>query len=98
MICTRKNILDFLTQSKESFMREFSATKLGLFGSYARDDYSPTSDIDIVVELQDPDMFALIGIKQTIEDAFSTKVDIVRLRNDMNPSLRHRIEKDAMYV
>lgn len=45
MICTRKNILDFLAQSKESFMLEFSATKLGLIGSYAREDYGSTSDV-----------------------------------------------------
>lgn len=98
MTCTRQAILEFLAQSKEAFGREFTATKLGIFGSYARDEYRYDSDIDIVVELEKPDMFALIGIKQAVEDTFPVKVDIVRMRSDMNPLLKRQIEKDAVYV
>jgi len=66
--------------------------------AYLRGDSYSDSDIDIVVELEEPDIFALIGIKQQLEEQFCTKVDIVRLRNRMNQSLRTQIEKDAIYV
>ena len=56
------------------------------------------SDIDIVVEIEKPDLFHLIGIKQTIEEVLGTKVDIVRLRDNMNHVLRSRIERDVIYV
>ena len=98
MTCSRQAILEYLAQSKDIFSRDFSVKRVGLFGSYARGDNDPASDIDIVVELEQPDMFALIGIKQAVEEAFAAKVDIVRLRKDMNPFLKNRIERDAVYV
>ncbi len=94
----REEIIDFLSAHKTEFKRNFSLVKIGLFGSYARDENFEDSDIDIVVELKKPDMFYLIGIKQTVEEALGAKVDIVRLRDKMNKSLRYRIERDAIYV
>ena len=51
-----------------------------------------------MVELEEPDLFYLIGIKQIVEEAFGNKVDIVRLRENMNKALKHRIERDVIYV
>ena len=56
------------------------------------------SDIDIVVELEDPDMFNLISIKQDLEEELSRPVDIVRYRERMNAFLKAKIEKEAIYV
>ncbi len=97
MMQTNK-IVDYLINHKQEMYDKYSVTKLGLFGSRARGGTHLNSDIDIVVELENPDIFALIGIKQQLEEQFHTRVDIVRLRNRMNPSLRARIEKDAIYV
>jgi hypothetical protein len=56
------------------------------------------SDIDIVVELEDPDMFNLISIKQDLEEELNRAVDIVRYREKMNAFLKAKIEKEAIYV
>ena len=40
----------------------------------------------------------MIGIKQAIEEAFGIKVDVVRLREKMSKTLKHRIERDVIYV
>ena len=40
----------------------------------------------------------MIGIKQVIEEAVGGKVDVVRLREKMNKTLKQRIEKDVIYV
>jgi hypothetical protein len=94
----REEIIDFLSAHKTEFKQNFGLVKIGLFGSYARGENFEDSDIDIVVELKKPDLFYLIGIKQTVEDALGAKVDVVRLRDKMNKSLRYRIERDAIYV
>ena len=41
---------------------------------------------------------SLVGIKQDLEEVFKRHVDIVRYRDKMNPFLRKRIEKEAVYV
>jgi predicted nucleotidyltransferase len=72
--------------------------KLGLFGSIARNADTENRDIDVVVELTDPDMFVMIGIKQDIEEKYGPHVDIVRYRETMNPFLKDRIDSEALYV
>lgn len=95
---TTEKVVEFLKAHKADFASEFSVRKLGLFGSYAREEATDDSDIDIVVELENPDLFSLIGIKQFLEESFKVKVDVIRLRDNMNKVLRKRIEKDVIYV
>ena len=94
----REDVISFISAHKTKFEKEFGVKRIGLFGSFARGEMREESDIDIVVEIEKPDLFHMIGIKQAIEEGLGTKVDIVRLRNRMNPTLRSRIERDAVYV
>jgi predicted nucleotidyltransferase len=66
---TKEDLLNFIAEHKDELRRSFGVKKIGLFGSYARGEVSEGSDIDIVVELEKPDLFYLIGIKQTLEEA-----------------------------
>jgi len=91
-------IINFISTQKPELQRKYGIKRIGLFGSYARDYAKKDSDIDIVVELEKPDLFMMIGVKQFLEDSLGTHVDIVRLRDKMNLALRKRIEKDAIYV
>lgn len=94
----REDIINFISAHKAEFEQKFGAKKIGIFGSYAKGNAREGSDIDIVVELEKPDMFYLIGIKQAIEEALGGKVDVVRFRDKMNKALRNRILRDAVYV
>lgn len=94
----RTGLLSFISEHKDEFERKFGIKRIGIFGSYARGDANGDSDIDVVVELERPDMFCLVGIKHSIEEAFDRKVDVVRLRDKMNMALRQRIERDAFYI
>ena len=61
---TTQQILDFLRTQKGSFKKEFKIKRIGIFGSYARGEAQEQSDIDVVVELEKPDLFYMVGIKQ----------------------------------
>jgi predicted nucleotidyltransferase len=87
-----------LKKFKELNKEKYSIVKIGLFGSVVRNEIMETSDIDIVVELSEPDLFKLIGIKQDLEDQFRRSVDIIRYRNTMNRFLKKRIDEEAVYV
>ena len=95
---SKEEVIEFLKSQKGYFATEFSVSKLGIFGSYARGEVRPESDLDIVVELDKPDLFSLIGVKQSIEEVLSVRVDVVRVRKSMNQVLKRRIEKDVIYV
>lgn len=95
---TTGQIIDYLRNHKDFFASEYKVKKIGIFGSYARGNADEQSDIDIVVELEKPDLFYLIGVKQAVEEAMGGKVDVVRLRDKMNAALKQRIERDAIYV
>lgn len=95
---TKERLLEFISEHKGELRKRFGVTRIGLFGSYARGDASGGSDIDIVVELEKPDLFDLIGVKQTLEEALGRRVEVIRLRETMNISLKRRIQRDAVYV
>ena len=94
----KNNIIKVIKQIKPILKNEYNIDKVGIFGSYSRNQATENSDLDIVVEQSDPDLFGLIGAKQLIEELLNIHVDIVRYRNKMNKTLKDRIEKEAIYV
>ncbi len=95
---SQQKILNYLKTYKEKKKDTYSIKRLGLFGSYARGDEKEKSDIDIVVDFNESDLFNQIGIMQDLEEAFGKDVDVIALWKQMNPKLRSRIEKDVIYV
>ena len=91
-------IITTITDFREQRAAEFGIVRIGLFGSAARGSSHAGSDIDIVVEMREPDLLKLVGIKQELEELLHRNVDIVRYRVDMNPFLRQRIDREAVYV
>jgi len=94
----KKTIIKYLSENKPEFEQQFGVTKIGLFGSYAREEDHEGSDIDIVVELKKPDLLTLVGIKQKIEEDLGVSVDVVRYRERMNRTLKERLNQDAVYA
>jgi predicted nucleotidyltransferase len=91
-------LISVLNQYKVSCQAKYGIKRLGLFGSAARGTTTDQSDIDIVVELEKQDLFFMIGIKQDLEEQLGSKVDIVSYRPAMNPFLKRRIDKEAVYA
>ncbi len=94
----RSEILFILKQYKKNYHEKYRFSKIGLFGSAARGTVGGKSDIDIVIEQKEPDLFLLGSIKTDLEDQLDCKVDIVRIREGMNAFLKDRIDREAIYV
>lgn len=60
-----------------SAINRFGVTRLSLFGSYARGEQTPSSDMDFIVELQSKTFDDYMGLKQYLEELFSCPVDLV---------------------
>ena len=98
MIMTRDEILNTLARYKRKKQKTYQIQRIGIFGSSAKNKMKETSDIDVVVELEKQDLFYLIGIKQDLEEALHSPIDIVSYRENMNTFLKNRIDDEAVYV
>ncbi len=91
------DVLNYLKEHCQEFKTRYNVEKIGLFGSYARDEATPDSDIDIFVKMR-PNMFDMIAIKEQIEEDLHAKVDIVREHKNIKPFFLEMINKDLIYA
>ncbi|NJL89958.1 MAG: nucleotidyltransferase family protein [Coleofasciculaceae cyanobacterium SM2_1_6] len=93
----REYILNELRNLKPELDDRYKVTKIGIFGSVARNEATEESDIDIVVEME-PNMLKRVGLKQELEKIFNKEVDVIRYRKSMNPYLKSQIDSEAIYA
>lgn len=87
-----------LSTFKRQHGDEYGLRSLGYFGSYAHNTATPDSDVDIVFETDNPNLFLTAMMKQDLEKVLGRPVDVLHLRGLQNPRLKERIEKEAVYV
>jgi len=90
-------IKQILAQLKPELTRRFHVQSLGLFGSVVRDDFSPSSDIDIIVDFDRPIGIEFIDLAQYIEQRLRNKIDLVS-RNGLKEKYFKAIEREIVYV
>ena len=91
-------IIRKLEKFKKTHQEEYRFRRIGVFGSVARGTSREGSDLDILVEQLEPDLFLLGTIKTDLEEEFGVPVDIIRIREGMNAFLKSRIDREAVYV
>jgi len=96
---TKAFILDFLSQHKNEFLQKYGVTKIGLFGSYVRDDFREESDIDIAIEMlnEKKSLSTFFALKRELENAFNLKVDL-GIESSLKPIAKEKILKEIIYV
>ena len=95
---SRAEILSLMSRFKPTAQEKYGITKLGIFGSVARGEQTDNSDVDICYEGQAPSLLTLDKIQSELEQLLDCKVDLVRVRENMNNLLRKRILRDGIFV
>ena len=93
---TREDVLKRL-QGHQQVMRRLGVRRLGLFGSAARGESRPDSDLDFLVELERNSFDDYMDLKLFLEDLFQCRVDLV-MADTIKPRLREGILKETEYV
>ena len=94
------NILTFLQEHKSEFNTKFGIAKIALFGSFARDEATNHSDIDLLVRYVDNpgDVYTnKRNFKEFLQNYFHRNIDVANEKY-LKPFVKDAILKDAIYV
>jgi len=92
-----RNVLEAkLREYKPILEEQYFVKKIGLFGSYVRNEQKEDSDIDIIVEFSQPVGFQYIDLKLYLEEILNHKVDLVT-PNALKPQIKENILREVLY-
>jgi predicted nucleotidyltransferase len=82
---------------KPGLIEKYKISKIGIFGSYSRNEQKSDSDVDILVEFSEPIGLDFSLLADELETILNEKVDLVS-RKAVKPKYLRYIEKDLQYV
>jgi len=91
-------VLALLREHRSERRQRYQLKQIGLFGSIACDQATASSDVDVWVELDPLIQYATVDLKQELEQLLQRPVDLLRLRERMNPALRQAILHEGIKV
>ena len=91
-------VLRILRTNEATLRRDYFVKSLALFGSVARDEAGPDSDVDLLVEFARPTgYFGLVRLQLLLEQLLGCRVDL-GTPGSLQPTMRQRIDKEAIRV
>ena len=93
----RDDVLQRLQARRKQF-RDYHVKSLALFGSVARDEARPDSDVDVLVEFDGPATFdRYMELKAFLEETLGSRVDLLT-RKGLRQELVPYVEQDLLHV
>jgi predicted nucleotidyltransferase len=94
----RADILRILRENRPELRSRYHVASLSLFGSYARDEARPDSDVDLLVEFSQPiGLFEFIELQQQLESLLGRKVDL-GTRRSLKSTIKDQVLQEAIRV
>jgi predicted nucleotidyltransferase len=93
-----EEIRDELAALKPFLAEEYQVREIGLFGSYVRDEQTESSDLDVLVEFEEPvSLFELVRLENELAARLDVEVDLVT-RDSLKQRIESRVADDVVYV
>lgn len=90
--------MDEMIEKLIHILKKHGAKKIEIFGSYARGEAKPGSDLDVIIEFEErKSLLELVGIEQELEDHLGIKVDLLT-EASISPYLIDKIKKESKMV
>ena len=96
-MCKAVDCISKIRENLPYIQKEYGVTALCLFGSVARGDNRPDSDIDLLVDMP-PKIFALTGLHRYLENLLSSSVDLIRRHRHMSAQFLNQIARDGIKI
>lgn len=99
MLNSKKDVLAFLTENKSLLTQQYGVETLAIFGSFARDSVTNSSDLDLLVNIKKEYKKYLVyyNLKKFLSSKVGREIDLV-LESNMNPIILKSAQKDLIYV
>lgn len=88
--------IETIKKHKADIKKRYGVKKIGVFGSYARGEQTETSDIDLLVEFENPTFDNFMDLLFFLEGLFGKDVDLITT-SGMSPYIRPNIEKEVVW-
>jgi predicted nucleotidyltransferase len=96
-VLTQSQLVTVLTQNYAVLAKEFPIASLALFGSYARNEQTPQSDIDLLVTFSQPVGFGFMHLANRLEALLGKRVDLIAA-DGIKPNRRNSILASLIHV
>ena len=96
-MCTRQECFERLHKAAPYLKEEFGVTSLCVFGSMARGDNRPGSDVDVFVDMP-PKGLKSVELQLYLQDLLGTDVDLIRKHKNLNAFLLSQSMRDGIYI
>lgn len=95
---TLAEIQTVLWELKSRLKDYYRVVAIGIFGSYARNEQTSESDVDILIDYdQAPSLIRLIELRDDLSDRLGMKVDIITV-NGLREEIKHNVLSDVIYL
>jgi predicted nucleotidyltransferase len=91
------NVIDVLKSHEREMKKRFGIKRIGLFGSFARGEQKDASDVDILVEFEEPTFDNFMNLAFFLEDLFSRRVELVT-PDSLSPYIAPYVEKEVVWA
>ncbi|MFM7469324.1 MAG: nucleotidyltransferase family protein [Vampirovibrionales bacterium] len=94
---TTEEVIAILRREKESLQARWPIDNLALFGSVARGEHTPQSDVDVLLDMTAPMGFEFFDMVADFEQRLGFRVDLVE-RSQIKPKAWKYISKEVIHV
>jgi predicted nucleotidyltransferase len=92
---TDKKIMSLL-KGHNDILKKYKVKRIGLFGSYVRGEQKKRSDIDFLVEFEEPNFDNFMDLIFYLEDLFRKKVELIT-NGSLSPYIEPYVEKEVKW-
>jgi len=95
-VMTKDKVKKILSGNRE-LLKKYTVRSIALFGSYARNEQKQDSDVDLLVELEEPTYDNFIHLVFTLEELLKKEVNLVP-KGSLSPYIEPYVEKEAEQI